>query len=310
MTNRRAADRTPEDPLREIRQSVVAIGTLPDPASRPHGQLFHDGSLVDFDVRGTGFLYTYTPIEFAEGKSDPDPKTGAVYYWAQTWIVTCKHCVQDASVVAVRIDTTEGTRVYTIRVSKWWIHPDEDVAVTPFGLDADVEPVPNEAAAEAFRGLVMSRVDPEHTATREQIKRTGFWESTPVSMIGFPAGMNEGGRKNYPVVRAGTIAQLQGYLDYDPQHRSFLIDGSVFAGNSGGPIVVRKGTMNSENRSLSRTVLIGMVSKAFQVETVRDDESLSGVMENADLVKAVTVDSINDTIRSCYASKWISGKRI
>ena len=260
---------------------------------------------MDFDVRGTGFLYTYTPIEFAEGKSDPDPETGAVYYWAQTWIVTCKHCVQDATAVAVRIDTTEGTRVYTIRASKWWTHPNEDVAVTPFALDADAEPISNEATAEALRGLVISRVDPKDTATREQIKRIGFWESTPVSMLGFPAGMNEGGMKNYPVVRGGTIAQLQGYLDRDPQHRSFLIDGSVFAGNSGSPIVVPKGTMNSENRALSRTVLIGMVSKAVQVETVRDDESLSGVMENADLVNAVTVDAINHTIRSYYASKRI-----
>ena len=85
--------------------------------------------------------------------------------------------------------------------------------------------------------------------------RTGFWEGTPVSMIGFPAGMIEGGKKNYPVVRGGTIAQIQGYLDRDPEHRNFLIDGSVFGGNSGGPIVVRKGVMNCENQALSHTVL-------------------------------------------------------
>ncbi len=296
--------------MREIRQSVVAIGTLPDSPSRPSGQLYHDGRLVDFDVRGTGFIYTHTPIEFAEGKSDPDPKTGAVYYWATMWIVTCKHCVHDTPVVAVRMDTNAGTRVYTIRASKWTIHPEADVAVTPFGLDSDVEPVPNEAAADAFGALVISSVDREVTATRGQIKSMGFWESTPVSMSGFPAGMIEGGNKNYPVVRAGTIAQLQGYLDSDPEHRQFLVDGSVFAGNSGGPIVVRKGTMNSENRALSHTVLIGMVSKAVQVETVRHDESFSGVMENADLVNAVTVDSINDTIRSYYASKRILDKSI
>ena len=78
MTNRKAG-RTPEDPLREIRQSVVAIGTLPDPPPLPTGQLFHDGRLVDFDVEGTGFIYGYTPIEFAESRSDPDPKTGAAW---------------------------------------------------------------------------------------------------------------------------------------------------------------------------------------------------------------------------------------
>ena len=276
MTNRKAG-RTPEDPLREIRQSVVAIGTLPDPPPLAAGQLFHDGRLVDFDVKGTGFIYGYTPIEFAESRSDPDPKTGAVYYWAQLWIVTCQHCVQDTPVVAVRVATTDGTRVYTIRASKWWMHPDQDVAVTPCGLDSDAEPVPDEAVGEAFQALVISSAGKEGIATRGQIEQTGFWESTPVSMIGFPAGMIEGGMKNYPVVRAGTIAQMQGYLDGDPEHRTFLIDGSVFVGNSGGPIVVRKGTMNSENHVLSRTVLIGMVSRAVQVETIRDDESPSGV---------------------------------
>ena len=300
MANRATPGPPPKDPLQEIRQSVVAIGTLVDPPPLPRGQLFYDGSQVNFEVRGTGFIYSYTPLAFAKGKSDPDPKTGTVYYWAQLWIVTCQHCVQETPAVAVRIDTKDGTRVFTIRAFKWWMHPDQDLVVTPFGLDTDVEPIPDKAADEAFRALVISTVGSEHTATRAQIRSIGFWESTPVLMIGFPAGMIEGGRKNYPVVRAGTIAQMQGYLEGDPEHRAFLIDGSVFVGNSGGPIVVRRGTMNSENQALSHTVLIGMVSQAVQVETIRDDESLSGVMENADLVNAVTVDSVNETIDSHY----------
>ncbi len=132
--------------------------------------------------------------------------------------------------------------------------------------------------------------------------RTGFWEGTPVSMIGFPAGMIEGGKKNYPVVRGGTIAQIQGYLDRDPEHRNFLIDGSVFGGNSGGPIVVRKGVMNCENQALSHTVLIGMVSATVRVETERHDQSPRDVFENAGLVHGVSVDAINDTIHRYYVS--------
>ena len=166
-------------------------------------------------------------------------------------------------------------------------------------------PSPTRPSPKRFQALVISSAGKEGTATRGQIEQMGFWESTPVSMIGFPAGMIEGGRKNYPVVRAGTIAQMQGYLDGDPEHRTFLIDGSVFVGNSGGPIVVRKGTMNSENHALSHTVLIGMVSQAVQVETIRDDEFPSGVMENADLVTAVTMDSVNETIRSHYTLERI-----
>ena len=289
--------------MREIKQSIVAIGTMPDPPALPSGQLFYDSSLVDFTVRGTGFIYTYTPIEFAAGKSDPDPKTGAVYYWAKVWIVTCKHCVQDTPVVAVRVDTSDGTRVYTIRSAKWWTHPEEDVAVIPFGLVSDADEIPEEVVADAFRTLQYGRIGQKHTATKLEMKRTGFYESTPVSMIGFPVGMIKGGRKNYPAVRTGAIAQIQGYLDGDADHNSFLVDGSVFAGNSGGPIVVRKGTMNSEGEALSATVLIGMVSHGMYAEAILEDKSPADVMENADLVHAVTMDSINETIRRYYVAK-------
>ena len=64
--NRPTPDRTAEDPLRGIRQSVVTSGNLPDPLPFPRGQPFYDGTLVDFDSKGTGFIYSYTPIEFAE----------------------------------------------------------------------------------------------------------------------------------------------------------------------------------------------------------------------------------------------------
>lgn len=133
--------------------------------------------------------------------------------------------------------------------------------------------------------------------------RTGFYESTRVSMIGFPVGMIEGGRKNYPAVRSGAIAQVQGYLDRDPEHTTFLIDGSVFGGNSGGPVVVPKGTMNTEAARLSATVVIGMVSSGVYAETVRSDETPSSIMQNADLVHAVTMDSINETIRRYCVEK-------
>ena len=231
--------------------------------------------------------------------------TEAGHYRAQFWIVTCQHCVQDTPVVAVRVDTTDGTRVYTIRASRWWTHPEQDVAVTRFGLESDAEPVLEEADAGTIRALVVSSAGKDGAATRGQINRLGFPESMPVSMIGFPAGMIEGGRKNHPVVRGGTIARMQGHLDSDPEHRTLLIDGSAVAGHSGAPIVVRKGTMESENRALSRTVLIGMVSKALHPDTIRDGESPSGIMENADLVTAVTMDSVHETIRSHYTLERI-----
>ena len=287
------------DPLQLIKRATVAIGTLPDTVlALPGNQQYYSGDLGGFEVHGAGFIYAYTPLAFAKGKSQPDPKTGAVYYWAAIWIVTCKHCLQVTAAVAVRIGTKSGgTRVYPIHSEKWTAHPTEDVAVAPLALG-----IPNRPSEEellSINDVDLATIAPGDTAAKSQIARMGFYESTPVSMVGFPVGMIEGGKKNYPVVRAGTIAQIQGYLDGDPEHTRFLIDGSVFGGNSGGPIVVREGTWNAEaSGKLSSTVLIGMVSSSSYTDTMDQDRKSTEVMQNADLVEAVTVDSINDTIYS------------
>lgn len=133
-----------------------------------------------------------------------------------------------------------------------------------------------------------------------------FYESTPVFMIGFPDGMIEGGKKNYPVVRSGTIAQIQGYLDGDPEHPGFLVDGSGFGGNSGGPVVVPKGTWNPSSETLSRlsdTILIGIVSSSMHTIAIDRDQESSEVMENADLIRIVPVDSINNLIHRYYLER-------
>ena len=277
-------DKASRDPLHEVKRATLAIGKLPDVTPLPENQSYYDGSRLDFEVNATGFIYVHTPIEFSPGTSAPD-SNGVVYYWAQLWIVTCKHCIRDYAVTAVRLDTKNGgTRVYPIHLNKWTVHPSQDIAVTSLSF-------------ESLPELDFASIDDGKTASRSQIERMGFYESTPVSMIGFPVGMIEGGRKNYPVVRSGAIAQIEGYLDGDAEHTNFLIDGSVFGGNSGGPVVVCKGTLNTNAQSLSDTVLIGMVLGSSYANAIDEDQSPIQVMENADLVHAVGVDSINETIR-------------
>ena len=288
-----------EDPLGEVKNAIVAIGKLPEEVSASVVEPYFDGAEVDFEVDGTGFIYVHTPIEFAEGKSEPDPETGTVYYWAMVWVVTCKHCVPEKGVVAVRVNTKDGgTRIYAIDAERWTRHPTEDVAITPFSIAGGHER--QEEVEAAVASVEFGKIDKMMTAQKPDILRMGFFESTPVSMIGFPIGMMEGGRKNYPVVRSGSIAQIQGYLDGDREHAGFLIDGSVFGGNSGGPAVVRKGTLNCEGRALSDTVLVGMVTGSAYTNARLEDESLSDVMENANLVHVVAVEEIHATVREYY----------
>lgn len=290
------------DPLGEVKRAIVAVGKLPNELPLSDAQGYWDGADVDFEVDGTGFVYVHTPIEFAEGKSEPDPETGSVYYWAMIWIVTCGHCVAEEGVTGVRVNTTDGrTRIYAVPADRWTRHPTEDVAITPLSIGGGHKR--QDKAEAAVRSVEFGKIDNKMTARKPQIRGMGFFESTPVSMIGFPIGMTEGGRKNYPVVRSGSIAQIQGYLDGDPEHAGFLIDGSGFGGNSGGPVVVRKGTLNSEGRALSDTVLIGMVTKSSYTNALYEDESPSEVMENADLVHAIAVEEIHATVRQHYLSR-------
>ena len=282
-SQKKQSDKTSRDPLHEVKRATVAIGKLPDVPLLSGDQPYHDGSELGFEVHATGFIYAYTPIEYSPGTSAPDSK-GVVYYWAQLWIVTCKHSVEDQPVTAVRLDTKSGgTRVYPIRLNQWTVHPSQDVAVTPLTMESATE-------------LDFASIDPGKTASKSGIEKMGFYESTPVSMVGFPVGMIEGGRKNYPVVRAGAIAQIQGYLDGDAEHTNFLIDGSVFGGNSGGPVVVPRGTLNASMESLSENVLIGMVLASSYANAINKDQSPIEVMQNADLVHAVGVDFLNETI--------------
>ena len=293
---------TAEDPLGEVKKAIVAIGKLPEEVSGAGAEPYFDGAVVDFEVEGTGFVYVHTPLEFAEGKSEPDPKTGMVYYWAMIWIVTCKHCVAETGVTAVRVNTTDGsTRIYAVDAERWTRHPTEDVAITALPIGGGHER--HEEVEAAVRSVEFASIDDKKTAQKPQIVRMGFFEATPVSILGFPIGMMEGGRKNYPVVRSGSIAQIQGYLDGDPEPAGFLIDGSGFGGNSGGPAVVRKGTLNSEGRALSDTVLIGMVSGSAYTHALYADESASEVMENAGLVHVVAVEDIHATVRQYHLSR-------
>ena len=102
-------------------------------------------------------------------------------------------------------------------------------------------------------------------------------------VLGFPVGFYEG-VKNWPTVRHGLVAQIQPYLTGTA--RTFLIDGSVFGGNSGGPVVTDTTTQRPTNS------LIGMVSGC------RLDPSNG---QNADLGVVVPLDTINETIEMAFS---------
>ena len=271
-----------QDVLREVKMATVAIGRPADSVEGvPRGNM---------EIVSSGFLYAYAPHGLSPERSP-------------IWVVTCRHSVwQDAvdgRVIAVRVNIKgAGRAVDRVLVRRWYVHANEDVAVAMLrlpGSQTEVAPGDRFVSIQGA-GLEVESFGTGSIAFRDDIVRLGFYEYTPVAIVGFPIGMIEEGNKDYPVVRSGRIAQMQGYIDGDPAHRSFLVDGSVFGGNSGGPVVVPKGTLLEGLRILEGTALIGMVSNRRVMPISDGPDGASGGVENADLTGVVAMEVVRELI--------------
>ena len=285
LKSKRKHDVVIDDPLDDIKAATVVIGELKESS---------------FEPLGSGFVYVHTPRGFREGESKPDEK-GYVYFAAQLWIVTCKHVIEGVDAPAVKFNNKHGgTDVYPIHRRDWWPHQTEDVVVasTPTTKRLGGLPTVEELAYLASEREV-GCISHGLSTRRHGFKAMRFHEGTPVSVIGYPTGQIEGGKKDYPVVRAGGhIAQVQGFIDGDPAHRSFLIESSASQGNSGGPVVVPKGTWSPDrNGLLAETVVIGMVSIAV-VEELRDETGKLGYRSES-LAEVVSMDAVDAAIVQC-----------
>ena len=220
----------------------------------------------------TGFLYGHFAGLGESGKPE--------YY---PYLVTNRHVVEGPREFLVRINGHKAPVLW--RPDFWSTHPDPkvDVAVTPFHL----------AEGGVFGSWFLSD---RHVYFREELKKVGFMEGDEVYILGFPLEL-AGDERNYVIVRQGVAARIRDW--YDGQADTFLIDASVYPGNSGGPVIA-KPTMFSYVETRSHPKLIGMVSKYVPFQDVaRSDQTgqlVSVSTENSGLAEVVPIDKVNETI--------------
>lgn len=255
--------------------TVVALGA---PAQ--------DGT-IQYDA--TGFLY-----------GDPTgiiDENGAKRY--RVFLVTNRHVFQGA---IERSDTLyarfnklmeTGSNIYPIRLAdaSWTVHPDPDADVAVLSLN------PQTLKRDGIEYVWFS--GDTHTFTLEQARTTEISEGDGVFVLGFPLG-EAGDERNYAIVRQGIIARAQNWLRGNS--RTFLIDASIFPGNSGGPVLLKPEATSIEGtKSNKRCGLIGMVSSylTYQEVAVSAHTRRPRMIfeENSGLGIVVPHDVIHETIR-------------
>ena len=131
---------------------------------------------------------------------------------------------------------------------------------------------------------------------RTELVESEFREGNEVFVLGFPLGL-AGKSRNYAIVRQGIVARIHDW--YDEEAKAFLIDSSVFPGNSGGPVLA-KPTMHTYGKAISTAKLIGMVSGYVPYKDIaRSDQTglpMLAAQENSGPGIVVPIDAIDETI--------------
>ena len=240
----------------------------------------------------TGFLYGHPTGQTATN--------GNKYYWV--FLVTNRHVFSDASerstTLHARFNRPMGAeaKIYPLQLQEaigmhsWTVHPDPGIDVAVLKLD--------EQQLEADGIEFFFFQSDAHTFTYNQALESGVSEGDGVFVLGFPLGQ-AGDERNYAIVRQGIIARVQDWLK--GQAPSFLVDASIFPGNSGGPVLLKPElTSVSGTNPTNRCGLIGMVSSylpyreiAVSTQTKRPRMIFE---ENSGLGVVVPHDAIMETV--------------
>lgn len=263
-----------------------------------------DGAGQQPNKQGSGFIIarpdnmTYNPW-----KREEDSGSNNWHFYG----VTCKHVVEgkipDNNRHGILIRTSrkgEDGKVkynnWTTTEKEWYLDYEEDIAV----VNMTSYLVATNPTTQIFAWK------PETQLLRQAMNEKSVWEGNPVMMIGFPqsVGMRTD-TGQHPLVRQGIIALARPYLE--GVSNTFLIDGSAFGGNSGGPVITIPTILSvGGTQTHTESSLIGMVCASSQSERQEgwwDGEKLHRLKETSGLGVVVGVEPIHRTIDKYILTK-------
>lgn len=254
--------------------TVVAIGIGDDPNNR--------------HWVGTGFIYG----DFA-GKNDG----GTSQY--RTWLITNKHVLIGFHKIFVKFNSAQGSDSKDYDISliarngrpRWIGHPDENIDVAAISINPKF-------LREEERRFSYFQSD-NHTFTKPQMLAEEITEGDGVFVLGFPMGWVSPERQ-YVICRGGHIARIRDFLEN--KATDYLIDATIFPGNSGGPVIIRpSATTIQGTKSVSKACLIGLIKAYMPYRDIAISQQTQKARitfeENSGLAIVEPVDAIIETVK-------------
>lgn len=216
----------------------------------------------------------------------------------QVFLVTNKHVLRSNQVIKVRLNPEgdqparefETTLTDSSGNQIWTGHPDEDV---------DIAVIPINANALRQQGIRFAyfRSD-ENVLVRSRAAELGVTEGDGIFVLGFPLGI-VGEKRSFVVVRSGVIARVSDCLA--GHRKNFLVDSTIFPGNSGGPVVLRPEAIAIQGtKAVTSAYLLGVLASYIPYNDVAVSAQTQQIrvvfQENSGLTIVFPADSILDIV--------------
>lgn len=250
-----------------------------------------------FVCKATGFLVGF----IAKNSKDP---TKRQYY---VFLVTNKHVFSgDKSYVDLRFNKKDGrSEVFRQELffpnneSRWKAHRNEKVDLAVLNVNPGVLKEHN-IDYQFFPEEIFSYY--------KNFKNIGIEVGDDVYILGFPLGIS-GDIQNYPCAKWGIISRMDKELI--SKNKAFLIDSSIFPGNSGSPVILKPTiTSLAGTPAVSSAYLLGVVSgyipyeEGLYTHQTNPPSLVSLSRENSGLSFTVPMDFVKQIFK-----EWISEKK-